>query len=95
MTRDRIRGYCPRCRHEQLFNRSQIHHGIHLLFTFLTFGLWLVSWIAITIGNRIRPWRCQQCNWYKPLFNVPKPNAAVTKPGGEDRRSSDSAASAS
>jgi len=51
MTKERIRGYCPRCGHEQLF----------------TLGLWVVSWVAISIGNQIRPWRCQQCGWYKPL----------------------------
>jgi hypothetical protein len=88
MTRDRIRGYCPRCSHSQLFNRSEIHHGIHLFVTILTCGLWLVSWIAVIVGHRIRPWRCQQCGWAKPIFDGPdlKPAAgarterAATKP---------------
>jgi len=67
MTKERIRGYCPRCGHEQLFTRNKIHHGVHLFLTIITLGLWVVSWVAISIGNQIRPWRCQQCGWYKPL----------------------------
>jgi len=67
MTRDRIRGFCPRCRHQQVFERTQVHHGVHLFLSIVTFGLWLVSWIAIYVGHRFHPWRCVQCNWSRPV----------------------------
>jgi len=71
MKRDRIRGFCTRCRHEQIFERAETHHGVHFFLTVVTFGLWLVSWIASSIGHRIRPWRCLQCNWPNPVFDLP------------------------
>ena len=72
MTKDRIRGYCPRCGHDQLFEKNHIHHGVHLFLTVITLGLWLVSWVSIAFYHKLRPWRCQQCGWYKPL---PRPRA--------------------
>ena len=84
MTRERIRGFCPRCGHDQLFTRHKTHHGVHLFLTIVTLGLWLVSWVSIFIGNQIRPWRCQQCGWYKPII---KPEdealAKADVPGGD------------
>jgi len=71
MIPDRIRGFCPRCRHQQTFERVEIHHGLHLFLTVVTFGLWAVSWLSIYIGCRIRPWRCVQCNWHRPIFDHP------------------------
>jgi len=70
MTRERIRGHCPRCGHQQIFEKNQIHHGVHLFLTIVTCGLWLVSWVSIFIGHQIRPWRCVQCGWHKPLFKT-------------------------
>ena len=69
MRRNRIRGHCSRCGHSQLFERTQIHHGIHLLLSVLTLGLWVVSWMAIAVGHHFRPWRCLQCGCHKPIFN--------------------------
>jgi len=80
MTKDRIRGYCPRCRHDQIFAKYKINHGVHLFLTIITLGLWLVSWVAITLGNLLRPWRCQQCGWYKPLV---RPHAAPEEKSGD------------
>jgi hypothetical protein len=48
---------------------------VHLFLTIITLGLWLVSWMAIYIGNQLRPWRCQQCGWYKPMA---RPRASLT-----------------
>jgi hypothetical protein len=36
--------------------------------TVCTAGLWLVSWIALFIGSKMRPWRCEHCGWHKPDF---------------------------
>ncbi|MDR3403971.1 MAG: hypothetical protein P4L99_15855 [Chthoniobacter sp.] len=41
---------------------------MHLFLTILTAGLWLVSWASIYLGHQLRPWRCQQCGWHKPIF---------------------------
>jgi hypothetical protein len=70
----RIRAYCRQCRHEQVFVRTEISHGVHLLVTICTLGLWSISWIAATIGHYFRPWRCKHCGSQRPQFregNVP------------------------
>jgi predicted RNA-binding Zn-ribbon protein involved in translation (DUF1610 family) len=72
MPKERVRGFCPKCGHEQVFQKGEIHHGVHLLLSILTLGLWLVSWLAILIGHRLRPWYCPQCGWHTPLFHEPK-----------------------
>jgi hypothetical protein len=41
---------------------------MHLVLTVCTAGLWLISWVAVCIGNYIRPWRCEHCGWQKPEF---------------------------
>ena len=45
-----------------------MHHGVHLLFSILTLGLWAVSWVSIYLGQLFRPWRCEHCRWHKPEF---------------------------
>jgi predicted RNA-binding Zn-ribbon protein involved in translation (DUF1610 family) len=84
MTKDRIRGYCPRCGHDQLFARQQIRHGVHLFLTIVTFGLWLVSWTAIFVGHQLRPYRCQQCGWHKPIFRSRQSPAATPETSGKE-----------
>ena len=82
MRKDKTKAYCSRCRHEQVFVRATMHHGLHLLFSILTLGLWAVSWLAIYIGQRLRPWRCEHCNWTKPEFReAGKAPADAEKPG--------------
>jgi len=43
---------------------------VHLFLTIVTGGLWLVSWASIFLGHQLRPWRCQQCGWHKPLLRA-------------------------
>jgi hypothetical protein len=62
------RAYCTRCRHRQTFVRAEVRHGIHLLLSVLTLGFWLISWAAICVASRLRPWRCEHCGWHKPEF---------------------------
>ena len=64
----KIRAYCRRCRHEQVFVRSVIHHRVHLFFSVATLGLWAVCWGAICLAQYFRPWRCEHCRWPKPEF---------------------------
>lgn len=47
-----------------------MHHGVHLLFSILTLGLWAVSWLSIYLGQHFRPWRCEHCRWHKPEFRA-------------------------
>lgn len=78
MTKDRIRGYCPRCGHDQLFEKGHVHHGVHLFLTVITLGIWLVSWASIYFYHQLRPWRCQQCGWNKPLPRSQRDREPVT-----------------
>ncbi len=54
--------FCPTCNTDRKFHREGINHRLHLILTVLTGGLWLVSWIAITIGRRYEPWNCNICD---------------------------------
>ncbi len=68
MNKDKVHAHCPRCRHQQLFIRATVNHPLHLVLAVCTVGLWLVSWIALFIGSKMRPWRCEHCGWHKPDF---------------------------
>jgi len=61
-----------------LFEKSEIHHGVHFFLSIVTVGIWLVSWISIYIGHRLRPWRCRQCGWRTPL-SVERETEAVSE----------------
>lgn len=76
MRKQKVRAHCPRCRHQQLFIRATINHPLHLLMVLITGGLWLVSWMAVCIGNLMRPWRCEHCGWHKPEFG-PTPISGI------------------
>jgi rubredoxin len=78
MRSDRIRGYCPQCRHAQLFERTEVHHGVHFLLSIVTLGLWTVSWISIVIGHRLHPWRCLQCGWRRPQAIEPSESGGLS-----------------
>lgn len=65
--RNHFRAYCSRCRHTQSFVRNRPNHWLHLGLSILTFGLWAISWISLTIGLRRHPWRCEHCGWQRPL----------------------------
>jgi hypothetical protein len=72
MRKDRIRAHCARCRHQQLFIRARLNHLLHLMLTIMTVGLWLISWLALCIGQILRPWRCEHCGWHHPEFKHDK-----------------------
>jgi hypothetical protein len=66
-----IRAYCSQCRHQHTFVRARHHHRLHFFLTVATLGIWLVPWIAVCIGQVLRPWRCEHCGWHKPVFRDP------------------------
>ena len=63
---DSLWAHCPQCKHASRFLRFEVNHKMHALFTVLTAGLWGISWIALIIGQRLHPWRCNQCGWNEP-----------------------------
>lgn len=81
MKATRIRAHCPRCRHDQNFCRAKVGHHLHLIFSVVTLGLWIVPWISITIGMLFRPWRCQHCGWHKPDFEAGRSKGEPTRAG--------------
>jgi len=70
-TRDGIVAHCAACRCERVFHLHRIRHRMHLLWTVLTGGIWLLPWLAFCIETTLRPWRCTVCGWHKPEFRVP------------------------
>lgn len=60
-----------------MFVRTKMKHGVHLLLTVCTAGLWLVSWVSLWLGKIFRPWRCQHCGWHNPQFDRAKKKKSV------------------
>jgi hypothetical protein len=52
-------GFCRCCRQDVLILRRVPLHGLHLLLSCLTAGLWLPIWLQA--ARRTRIWRCSQC----------------------------------
>ena len=42
-----------------MIRRPGTNHILHLILTLVTFGMWLVVWVLISI--KIGGWRCSQC----------------------------------
>ena len=59
---------------------ANINHGLHVMLSLATGGLWLVSWLALCIGKFMRPWRCEHCGWHKPEFGHQSELAAPAQP---------------
>ena len=79
MMKGKTRAYCRRCRHEQVFVRSVVHHRVHLFFSAVTLGLWSVGWLAICVGQFFWPWRCEHCRWAEPEFRDCRDEKAEAK----------------
>ena len=64
-----IQAHCPRCREVRLFTHVPAHYQRHLLVTVLTLGLWAPVWLLNALFAEMRPWRCTNCRWHKPVFS--------------------------
>lgn len=53
--------YCPSCRRVTLGRRDTPNHVLHFLISFLTCGLWLFVWVAVTLAAHWRPYLCTSC----------------------------------
>lgn len=47
-----------------------MNHSLHFVLTLITGGLWAISWMALWIGNYVRPWRCEHCGCHGPEFGI-------------------------
>ncbi len=86
MNKAKTKAYCWNCRHEQLFVRATMRHGWHFIFSIVTLGLWAVCWLAMHIGLRLRPWRCQQCESKQPDFRSLEERIADAEEEKRERR---------
>ena len=63
------RQVCKECDAYRPFDKHGPNHILHLLLTLLTFGLWSVIWLLITIGKEFEPYHCRVCGekWYRQI----------------------------
>ncbi len=53
--------FCRRCNRRTLHARERFSDGMGCLLTLLTGGLFILLWIAISISDAGKDWRCQTC----------------------------------
>jgi len=56
-----IRANCRTCGSPRLFKKEGTSNILHLLFTVMTFGVWLPIWILCAVLNAFKPFRCIIC----------------------------------
>ena len=61
MGEHRTSAYCEQCEEQRLCIKQSPNHILHLLWTILMLGLWLVVWIIITVRSQDNPFRCSVC----------------------------------
>ena len=62
MPSDKQRLVCDHCGTKELFYRSRVNHPLHIALSILTGGLWLISYIALMVGQPFQPWICSACD---------------------------------
>lgn len=71
-------GTCPACRQQAMFARYwQVpDHGMHLILSVITAGLWLPVWAFLAVSAAAGPWICLECGQalpYEPKSRAPRP----------------------
>jgi hypothetical protein len=80
-------GFCRCCRQDVLILRRLPLHGLHLLLSCLTAGLWVPLWLRAT--RRGRDWRCSLCGRVVPNGAItPLPSRTELPPQPAGRRPS-------
>lgn len=59
MARQEKVGRCAICSKQGMVWRKGTNHILHLLLTLVTFGLWIIPWILMSV--KTGGWRCSQC----------------------------------
>ena len=55
-------GFCAFCESDQTFSRSRMSHGLHIMLSLASLGLWLVPYVAVWVHrSRTIRWRCTHC----------------------------------
>lgn len=52
-------GYCKHCKEQVRVFRRAPNHILHLILTLLTFGLWIIVWLGVSVS--FGGWRCCRC----------------------------------
>ena len=52
--------YCAHCQKNTMATGTTPNHILHFILTLVTFGLWSIVWILVTVG-KIGGYRCTQC----------------------------------
>jgi len=53
--------FCRTCDSARTFEKPVVQHGTHLVLTVVSFGLWGVCWLALSIKSFTAPWQCRKC----------------------------------
>lgn len=51
--------WCAQCNRNVRAERRGPNHILHLLLTLVTFGVWAIIWLGVSI--RVGGWMCPQC----------------------------------
>jgi len=71
---------CEHCRTKELFYKPEINHGLHIALIVFTAGLWLISYVAVLIGQFFQPWECEACRHQQYPPKQLKPERAGVSP---------------
>ena len=52
--------YCGHCQKQVMAQGTRPNHVLHLILTLVTFGLWAIVWLLVSIG-KIGGYRCTAC----------------------------------
>lgn len=84
---EQVMMYCKQCEAKTLHTQPSTSHVLHLLLSFVTFGLWLIVW-AIVIANNRNQGQCTACGRSQGIFGTGSPGnpaAAATVRSAELR----------
>jgi predicted RNA-binding Zn-ribbon protein involved in translation (DUF1610 family) len=56
-----VSAHCPNCNRQTRAIGDRPNHGLHAVLTILTFGLWGIVWIIMSIKKASSGYRCQSC----------------------------------
>lgn len=55
------RRYCPEDDRMVLAEKETPNDLLHLVLSLLTVGVWILVWLALSVGSKFSPWRCPVC----------------------------------
>jgi hypothetical protein len=61
-----MRGYCNECKKDVILFKKRPSHGLHLVGSIFTGGLWTIPWICFCIFDK---YICKECNTSNVKYN--------------------------